>query len=110
MFGEFLRAGKREVGMRRFLHHEAGEGDGVFHGGHAGDGSAPPHGPVHDARLHLHRPLRRERRSAAGIEQRVTLQFPNLKIKFNRQIASIVWIMQKSHHKNEIEIRLGLES
>lgn len=65
--------------MRRFLHHEAGQRDGVFHGGHAGDGPAPPPAPIHDARLHFHRSIRRQRRSAARIEKGVTLQFSHLK-------------------------------
>lgn len=44
---EFFSAGESKVGMRGLFHHEACEGDGVLHGGEAGNGAASPAGTIH---------------------------------------------------------------
>lgn len=92
---EFFSAGESKVGMRGLFHHEACEGDGVLHGGEAGNGAASPAGTIHDAGLHLHRPVLGECRSTARIEQGIRFQFPYLHTYKN-----------KIHHKEKILINL----
>jgi hypothetical protein len=76
--GEGLGAVEGEVDVRRPLHDEPGERDGVGDGGEARDGAAAQGGALHDARLHLDGAVGGEHGAPAGVEVRAVLQLPHL--------------------------------
>jgi hypothetical protein len=64
--------------VRRLLHDESGEGDGVGDGGESGDRAAVQGGSLHDAGLHLDGAGGGEHGAPAGVEVRAVLQLPHL--------------------------------
>ena len=76
--GEGLGAIEGEVDVRRLLHDEPGEGDGVDDGGESGDGAAAQGVAVHDGGLHLDGAVGGEHGAHAGVVVRAVLQLPHL--------------------------------
>ena len=67
---ERLGAGADDQAVGRALHDEAGEQDGVAHGGHAGDGAGAEVAGAHDRGVVLEVPVAVHAGAAAGVEGR----------------------------------------
>jgi len=75
---KFLCSIESEINVRRLLHHQSSERDGVDDRREAGNGSAVHSGAVHDWSFHFDGAFGSEHRSLPCVELRNVLQLPNL--------------------------------